>query len=156
MNKIAIIQVRGGIGMKKSIKDTLNLLKLYKKNSCVIINSNPAYMGMIDLIKDFVTWGEIDKETFKLLLEKRGRLPGNEKLTEEYLKKSTNLSFEQFAEQFINDKKQLKDVPGLKTFFRLTPPVKGFENQGVKKQFSMGGALGYRKEKINELIQRMI
>ncbi|MDD5649978.1 MAG: 50S ribosomal protein L30 [Candidatus Nanoarchaeia archaeon] len=156
MSRLAVIQVRGGLGMKKPIKDTLNLLRIYKKNSCAVVSAKPSYIGMLELIKDFVTWGEIDKETFKLLLLKRGRLPGNQPLTEEYIKKSTNLTIDQFAEQFVNDKKELKDIPGLKSFFRLTPPVKGFENKGVKRPFSMGGALGYRKEKINELIQRML
>ena len=53
-------------------------------------------------------------------------------------------------------KRKLKDVPGLKNFFRLSPPVKGFDRKGIKVQFSLGGALGYRKEKINDLIKRMV
>ncbi|MBS3163424.1 50S ribosomal protein L30 [Candidatus Woesearchaeota archaeon] len=156
MNRIAVIQIRGGIGIKETIKTTLNLLRLYKKNSCIIINETPSFMGMLNSLKDQVTWGEIDKETFRLLLEKRGRLPGNMLITEEYLKKSLNLSFDQFAEQFLANKKELKDIPGLKQFFRLTPPIKGFENKGTKKPFSMGGALGYRKDNINDLIRRML
>ena len=156
MKRIAVIQVRGGINMKKKVKDTLNLLRLYKKNSCSIISDNPSYIGMLDLIKDFITWGELNKETCALLLKERGRLPGNTKLSEEYIKKSTNLSIDQFADEFINNKKELKDVPGLKSFFRLKPPVHGFEKKGIKNPFSMGGALGYRKEKINELIKRMV
>lgn len=156
MTRIAIIQVRGIIGMKNKLVDTLNLLRLYKKNSCSIVNANPTYLGMLNLLKDYVTWGEIDKDTFKLLLEQRGRLPGNQLISEEYLKKSVNMTFDQFADQFISEKKELKEVPGLKQFFRLKPPVKGFENQGIKKPYSMGGALGYRKEKINELIRRML
>lgn len=156
MNRIAVIQIRGGIGIKDKIKNTLNLLRLFKKNSCVIINETPSFMGMLNSLKDYVTWGEINKETFRLLLEKRGRLPGNMLITEEYLKKSVNLSFDQFAEQFLTNKKELKDVPGLKQFFRLKPPVNGFENKGIKKPFSMGGALGYRKDNVNELIRRML
>lgn len=156
MKRIAVIQIRGVIGVKETIKTTLNLLRLYKKNSCVIINETPSFMGMLESLRDQVTWGEIDKETFRLLLEKRGRLPGNMLMTEEYLKKSLNLSFDQFAEQFLTNKKELKDIPGLKQFFRLTPPTKGFEDKGTKKQFSMGGALGYRKENINDLIRRML
>lgn len=156
MSKIAVIQVRGAIGMKKKVKGTLHLLRLYKKNSCSIIDSKPSYIGMLELLKNCATWGEINKETLRLLLEKRGRLPGNKPLTEDYLKKSTNLTFDQLADQVINGKKELKDIPGLKTFFRLKPPVSGFERQGIKKQFSMGGALGYRREGINNLIKRMV
>jgi len=40
--------------------------------------------------------------------------------------------------------------------FFLSPPVKGFERKGVKKPFSRGGALGYRKDKMNELVKRMV
>ena len=71
MNRIAVIQVRGGINIKRKVKDTLNLLRLYRKNSCVIINETLPYMGMLNSIKEFITWGEIDKDTFKLLIEKR-------------------------------------------------------------------------------------
>lgn len=156
MNRIAVIQVRGGINIKRKIKDTLNLLRLYKKNSCTILNETPSFVGMLESIKEFITWGEIDKDTFKLLMEKRGKLPGNQQLTEEYVKKSTNLNLDQFADEFIAHKKELKDIPGLKQFFRLKPPVHGFENKGTKKPFSMGGALGYRKNEINELVRRML
>ncbi len=40
--------------------------------------------------------------------------------------------------------------------FRLHPPKKGWERKGIKKPLKQGGALGYRGEKINELIKRMI
>jgi large subunit ribosomal protein L30 len=40
--------------------------------------------------------------------------------------------------------------------YALHPPVKGFERKGTKMPFSRGGAYGYRKEKINDLIMRML
>lgn len=43
-----------------------------------------------------------------------------------------------------------------KTVYFLAPPRKGFERGGIKKPFTTGGALGYRAEKINDLIVRMI
>ncbi len=45
---------------------------------------------------------------------------------------------------------------GSKLIFTLNPPRKGFERRGIKTPFSLGGALGDRKEKINTLIKRMI
>lgn len=41
-------------------------------------------------------------------------------------------------------------------FCRLNSPRKGYGRKGVKMPFSRGGALGNRKEKINDLIKRMI
>ena len=156
MKKIAIIRIRGKIGLKKGIKDTLNLLRLFNKHTCVVVDGNENYSGMIKKVKDYVTWGEIDFETFKLLLEKRGKLPGKKNLTEEYLKDKLKLSYDDFTKEFFEFKKKLKDVPGLKQFFKLKPPEKGFERKGIKQPFSLGGALGYRKEKINDLIRRML
>jgi len=73
IKEIAVIRIKGEIGIKKDIKDTLRMLRLYKKNSCVILNENPSVRGMVVKIKDFVTWGEVDNEAVKLLEEKFGK-----------------------------------------------------------------------------------
>ena len=156
MKKIAVIRIRSSKGIKEEIKDTMKMLRLYKQNNCVIIDNKPNLIGMLKKIKDYVTWGEIDEKTFKELLLKRGRIVGKKKLTEDYLKEKTKLSVDEFGKEFFNFKKTLKDVAGLKLFFKLKPPVKGFERKGIKTPFSMGGVLGYRKEKINDLIIRML
>lgn len=155
-NRLVVVRVRGECKIRKEIEDTLRMLRLYKKNNCVVIPDKPAFLGMLEKIKDFITWGEVNETTFKELIEKRGKLPGKKPLTEQYLKEKTKLDFESFTKSFFSFKKELKDVPGLKLFFKLHPPRKGFERKGVKRPFSMGGALGYRKEKINDLIMRMI
>lgn len=154
--RVAIVRVRGDIGVAKKISDTLKMLRLFRRNSCIIIPNSPAYYGMLKRVKDFVTWGEINEKTFKKLLEKRGKLPTKKPLTEQYLKEKLNMNTDQFVEAFFAFKKELKDIPGLKLFFKLKPPQAGFERKGIKKPFSMGGALGYRKDKINELIERMV
>ena len=154
--RIAIIRIRGDHDLKRQVNDTLKMLRLYKKNNLSIISNTNSNVGMISKIKDYVTWGEIDQETFKAVLEKRARIVGDKKLSETYLKEKLNSGFENFASDFINFKKELKDVPGLKQFFRLNPPIKGFERKGIKVPYSLGGVLGYRREKINELIKRML
>ena len=40
--------------------------------------------------------------------------------------------------------------------YRLHPPIHGYERGGVRKGFNQGGALGYRGNKINDLIKRML
>lgn len=50
---------------------------------------------------------------------------------------------------------ELRDVPELKPVFRLRPPKRGYEREGIKKPYSVGGTLGYRKEAINELLEKM-
>lgn len=154
--QIAIIRVRGDLKKSQEVRDTLQMLRLFKKNSCVVVKNTEGFIGMLKKVKDVVTWGEIDKETFKLLLMKRGKLAGGKFLDENYMKEKLNSDFDKFTDEFFELKKTLKDIPGLKQFFRLKPPNKGFDKNGIKTPFSMGGALGYRKEKINELIRRML
>lgn len=154
--RIAIIRLQGKIGVKKKIRDTFNLLRLYKKYSCVVVPNTKPYVGMITKLKDYITWGEIDESTLKLLLEKRGRLPGKQSLTDKYIKEKIKIDIPQFSKEIFEFKKDFKDLPGLKPFFKLAPPRFGFENKGTKRPYSLGGSLGYRKNKINELIQRMV
>lgn len=156
MTKVAIVQIRGGIGMRKTVKDTLKHLRLQRKNSCVIVEPSESIKGMIIKTKDYITWGEIDKETLKILIKKRGRIVGNKQLTEEYVQSKLKINLDEFTDKIYDSKIKLRDLPGFKTFFRLHPPIHGFEREGTKKPFSLGGSLGYRKDKINELIQRMI
>jgi large subunit ribosomal protein L30 len=43
-----------------------------------------------------------------------------------------------------------------KSVYFLAPPKGGFERKGIKKPFSVGGVLGNRKDKINDLISKMV
>ena len=64
MSKIAIIRVRGPVNLRQDVKDTLKLLKLFRKNFCVVVEKdNLSLMGMVKKVKDYVTYGDIDDET---------------------------------------------------------------------------------------------
>lgn len=154
--RIAIIRIRGTVRTSKRVEDTLTKLKLFKKNHCAIIKDTPDMKGMLMRIKDCCTFGEIDAKTFEELLTKRGRIIGGKPLTEAWVRQQSKMDIKQFADKFMKGETELKDVPGLKPYFKLNPPRKGFEKEGIKKPYSTGGALGYRKDKINELIGRMI
>jgi large subunit ribosomal protein L30 len=139
--KIAVISVRGFIKLKKDVKDTLRMMRLYNKNYCVVFDNIPAKMGMIKKVKDYVTYGEIDEATFKELVSKRGEIyTGREK------------------DEKMDMSRKYMEVDGKKynKFFRLAPPRKGYGRAGIKRPFSKAGALGYRGIKINDLIRRMI
>ncbi len=151
-----VIRLKGKSNLKKDVKKTLDYLKLYRKNHCTIVPATKNYVGMLKKVDRYVTWGELNDETLKILLKKRARLPGNKKLTENYLKEKTGNSLDEIANKLINNEIKIKDIPGLKSFFRLKPPRKGFERKGIKVAYSFGGAFGYRGEEINSLLKRMI
>ena len=71
MAKIAIILLRGLVGVKYDIKSTLTSLRLLKKHACTIREDSPELRGMLQKAQDFITYGEISESTLKSLNEKR-------------------------------------------------------------------------------------
>ncbi|MBS3065380.1 MAG: 50S ribosomal protein L30 [DPANN group archaeon] len=152
---LAVVRVRGEVGLHPDVKRTFDLLRLRKKHACVVVNFSNA-KSMLKRVKDFTTFGEIDKEVLVRLLRTRGRLAGNAHLTEEFVKDKMKMNFEELAEAVIDGKVSLNKIPGFKPFFRLAPPAGGFERNGIKRGFGQGGVLGYRAKKINKLLEKMI
>lgn len=151
----AAVRIRGLVNIKPDIKRTLQLLRLTRTNHCVLLEENPITKGMLQVTKDYITWGEIDKEMLSKLINTRGRLEGDKELTEDYIKSATSYtSIEKLAQTIIDKKFNYKNIPNVKPIFRLNPPKKGYE--GIKRSFVNKGALGYRGKEINKLIERMI
>ena len=153
---VLAIRVRGQVRVKPQIEDTLNKLLLGRLHQARVLKVTPSLEGMIAKVKDYITWGEVSEEIIEKLLSKRGRLPRNGRLTDNYVKKnSKHSSIKALAKAIASGKADVKEVEGLKPIFRLTPPSKGFKG---KKTLSvgMGGITGYRGEDINDLALRMI
>lgn len=71
---IAVIRIHGEVKIRQVIVDTLNRLNLKKKYTCIVLEKpNAIELGMIEKVKDFVAYGEIDKDTYKKLVEARGK-----------------------------------------------------------------------------------
>ncbi len=134
---LAVIRVRGRVKVRQAIAETLGRLRLGRVNNLVLINSaNPSYSGMLKKCKDYVTFGEIDKETLVKLLSAKGA-----KLDEPGVS------------VLLSGVKSAKEL-GLEMPFGMHPPRKGYE--GIKKAYRAGGALGNRGAEINKLIARML
>ncbi len=154
MTAFAVVRIRGRVGVRREIEETLQRLRLTRVNHCVVVPDTPTFRGMINRAKDYITWGEIDKETLDLLLRRKGELEGRREVTEEYIREKTGLDWDAFLDAVLDGKMLLSDV-GIKPF-RLHPPSGGFERKGIKTPYSLGGALGYRGNAINELLRRMM
>lgn len=143
MSNIAIVRIKGRIGIDKNIVNTLERLKVHKKYACsVFINPTPSIKGMIKKVNDFVALGELNDEEFKTLVEKRGRLIDKTKKTD--LKKA--------AEEILKGKKY--EEANIKPFFRLHSPRGGIDTKNYFGHYK--GVLGNHKNKINLLIKRML
>ena len=95
---LAVIRVRGRSDISQDIKETLMMLHLTRSCHATLIDDRPSYLGMLRKARNYLAWGEVSKESIKLLLEKRGRLVGNKKLTEEYAKKTGQGTLSDLAE----------------------------------------------------------
>lgn len=150
-----VIRVRGIPDVNRDIAHTMDLLGLNRVNHAVVVPETDSIKGMLQKAKDYVTWGEVDQETLVAMIRARGRIAGDDSVTDDYLKeKSEFATVEDMAKAIIENDYRMKDVDGAKPVFRLHPPVKGYE--GNKRSFQNGGALGYRGAKINDLINRML
>jgi len=150
-----VIRVRGQPDVNYNIEYTMELLGLNKVNNCAVIPENPSTKGMLQVVKDYCTWGEIDEATLAALIRARGKVVGDKALDDAYLKENSEFAtVDDMAKAIIENNYKMKDVVGVKPIFRLHPPIKGYE--GNKRSFQNGGALGYRGAKINDLVNRMI
>lgn len=152
------IRIRGAPGMRRTILNTLQMLRMHKVNHGVLIWGEKSYMGMLNKCKDYISYGEIDEKTLIRLLRVRGRVEGNKPLTDEYIENLTKYkNIKEIAKALLKGEIQYKtkDINKIKPVFRLHPPRKGYRGS-IKKHYGEGGTLGYVRNFINELIHKMI
>lgn len=140
---ILAIRIRGMVGNNAEIEDTFARLHLKRKYACTVVRAKPEILGMVKKLENCIAYGKIDKELLKELVEKRGELIDKNKKTDKM----------KMVEEFLTGKleKKWRDL-NIKPFFRLHPPRGGIE---TKKHFPKG-VLGNHKEKISELLRRML
>ncbi len=151
----AVIRIRGSVKVRPEQARTLELLRLDRDNHLVLVREEPPVRKMLERVASMVTYGEIAPEVLAGLLEKRGRLSGDQRPNAEFLKQHKFKDFAEFAATVASGKKRVEDF-GVKGVFRLNPPSKGFERGGIKKSYNVGGVLGYRGKEINGLVKRMM
>ncbi len=131
---LAVVRVRGRIGVNRSINETLRRLNLSRVNNMVLLSPTESNMGMVKKCNDFVTYGEVDPSLVERILSRKGIRTSKEDL-------AAVMSGAKAA-------REVMEVP-----IRLHPPTHGYE--GIKRSFTRKGALGYRGAAINKLLSRM-
>ena len=149
----AIIRVRGTVNVNNKISKTLKFLRLHRPNHCIIVPENDSYKGMLNIVKDYVTWGKINSKSVETLAKDRIHLEGGEAISNAELKNLGFKNVKDFAKQISEGKTYLNEMKKIKPVIRLHPPIKGYE--GNKRSYKEGGSLGYRGDEINKLIGRM-
>ncbi len=138
---ICIIRIVGRVNLNGDVKETLQRLRLGKKYSCVVLaNPNKEQTGMIKKLRDYVAFGEINRDVFEKLINIRGQK----------INKKNKTDSKKIVEEI--EKGKAYESLNLKPFFRLHPPRGGINS---KLHFPKG-VLGDNREKINDLILRML
>ena len=75
-----VVRIKGQADVPHWANTTLNLLNLEKKYRAVIIPVKENTVGMLTKVQHYLSWQEIDIETTKELLDKKGRKSGYKKL----------------------------------------------------------------------------
>ncbi len=107
--------------------------------------------GLVEVkseVKDTCRMLNLQKKNACVILEDTPVIRGMLKKCENYL------TYGEVSEEVVLELKEKR--PSAKKFFSLHPPRGGFERKGIKKPFKLKGALGFRGDKINDLIKKMI
>lgn len=154
---LVAVRVDGAPGVRAPEESTLGALRMKTRFSAVLLRDNPSVRGMLQRVKDHVTWGEAKKEDVKLLLSSRARTAEGLGISSKFLKKRTSLAgLGELLSELYSGKFPLGKLweIGVKPVFRLHPPRGGFAKSS-KRPFTDSGELGYRKDGLHDLLTRM-
>jgi large subunit ribosomal protein L30 len=155
-SKLIVLRIRGDVDLRDEIRQTLRMLRLHKVNHATLVEQSEGYLGMLQKVKDYAAWGEVDANLLEKLLVKRGKARGNKSINDKYVISNSKFSsVKKFTEALVASKASIRDLHGLKPVFRLHPPKGGFGKKR-KRSYSEGGQLGYRGKEINKLVSKMI
>ncbi|MDE1826718.1 MAG: 50S ribosomal protein L30 [Thaumarchaeota archaeon] len=145
-----VIRMKGTINVPHWANTTLDLLHLDKRFRATIVPERDNTKGMLNKIKHYVSWQEIDISTTKELLEKRARKEGYRKLTSEDIEKLGFKNTDELAKSLADGAVALSKLKPLKPWFALAPPRHGFK-RSTKKMYGEGGILGNHKELLTQV-----
>jgi len=153
-NSFLVVRMRGTVNVPHWARTTLDLLHLDKKFRATIIPAKDNTRGMLDKIKHYVSWQELDVSTTKDLLEKKARKGGYQKITDEDIIKLGFKNTDELAKSLVEGTASLSKLKPLKPWFALAPPKNGFK-RNTKKMYGEGGILGSHKELLAQ-VRKMI
>ena len=149
-----VVRIKGQVDVPHWAKTTLELLKLEKKYRATIIPAKENTLGMLNKVKHYVCWQEVDSALAKELLDKKARVSGYKKVTDADLKKIGFNTIDELAASLADGKTSMTKLKPMKPWFALSPPRHGFK-KSTKRMYGEKGILGQNKELAN-LVRNMM
>jgi large subunit ribosomal protein L30 len=154
---LVAIRIDGRPNVKPPEELTLNSLRMKSRYTTVLLRDNASVRGMLQRIKDHVTWAEARKEDVELLLSNRAQTSDGLGLTSKFVKEKSSLAgMSELISGLFSGKVTLAGLRemGVDPCFRLHPPKGGFPSSS-KRPFTDSGELGFRKEGLHGLLRKM-
>ena len=153
-NAYLVVRIKGQADVPHWATRTMELLKLEKKYRATILPAKDNTLGMLNKIKHYVSWIELDAGLAKELLDKKGRKSGYQKITSDDLKELGFASTDELGTALSEGKATLSKLKPLKPWFALAPPRYGFK-RSTKRLYGQKGVLGENKE-LGTLVRNMM
>ncbi len=154
MSQILVIRLRGTVNVYRDVASSLDRLGLRRRYAATIVPPTNDYVGLLRSASAFVAWSEVDKGVIASILKARGELSGDRPIDAEWLKARGFQDVDELAAKIADGSVDMRHLEGLKPFFRLHPPLKGFR-KSTNKHYGAGGMLAENPE-LPELVERMI
>ncbi|GIU70706.1 MAG: 50S ribosomal protein L30 [Candidatus Nitrosocaldaceae archaeon] len=148
-----VLRIRGTINIPYWAEKTMQLLNLDKRYRATIVSEDPAMLGMLKKVKNYVAWYKADKELIKELLEKRGLKSSSKRLDDNAINSLGFDNIDKLAEALASNNIKLSSLD-MKPWFGLHPPRGGFK-RSTKRLYTQKGVTGENPE-LPELIRRML
>ncbi|RDJ39184.1 MAG: 50S ribosomal protein L30 [Crenarchaeota archaeon] len=140
-----VVRIKGQVDVPYWAEHTLKLLKLEKRYRATIIPAKENTLGMLNKVKHYVSWQEVDTGLAKELLDKKARKSGYKTITSEDLGEIGFKSIDELATSLAEGKTSLTKLKPLKPWFALAPPRHGFK-KSTKRMSGQKGVLGQNNE----------
>jgi large subunit ribosomal protein L30 len=153
-NAYLVVRIKGQADCPYWATTTMTLLKLDKKYRATILPAKENTLGMLNKVKHYVSWIELDAALAKELIDKKARKSGYQKITADDLKELGFASSDELAAALSEGKATLSKLKPLKPWFALAPPRYGFK-RSTKRLYGQKGVLGQNKD-LGTLVRNMM
>ena len=159
---VAVIRIRGIIGIAPKTRKILQLLRLRQIHNCVLVRCNKATINMLRLVEPYIAYGYPNLKTIRQLVYKRGYGKVNKQrialtdnsIVEKALGAKGLTCVEDVIHELFTVGPSFKEANNFMWPYKLSSPRGGYKKKLT--HFNEGGDAGNRMEKINAMIQRML
>ncbi|KAK7475904.1 hypothetical protein BaRGS_00032872 [Batillaria attramentaria] len=157
-----VVRIRGINGVHPRPRKVLQLFRLRQINNGVFVKLNKATLNMLKIAEPYITWGVPNLKTVRELVYKRGygkvdrqRVPLTDNaIIEKQLGSKDVLCMEDLIHELFTVGNNFKAASNFLWQFKLNTPNGGWRRK--YNHFNDGGDFGFRDDKINALLRRMI